>query len=297
MTGHKVTITIEDRGTAHAIAAVLEEAVTSPPDAMSIFEDGRQWTISAHYEFAAPDPDELSRQIGDILQIVPPAASAEAVPDLNWVAISQSALPPVYAGRFTIYGDHDRDKVQQGPNSILINAGEAFGTAHHATTYGCLLALDRVTRRSSFGNVLDLGTGSGVLALAVRAAQPRAHIIATDIDEQSVIVAADNATLNGRGRYSHAAIDYRTADGLRDNGIGRYGPFDLVIANILAGPLMRLAPDIARANQQGGTLILSGILIEQAAAIIARYRSLGYVMQSHTRIEGWSTLVMTKAET
>ena len=296
MSGYKVTIAIGDRGTAHGVAAVLEEAVDVPPDALSIFEDGAQWTISAHYEHSPPDPHALSAQIGDVLGIDPPDAHVEVVPELNWVAISQSALPPVYAGRFTIYGDHDRDKVQQGPNSILINAGEAFGTAHHATTYGCLLALDQVTRRQLFKNVLDLGTGSGVLALAVRSALPHARITATDIDEQSVLVAAENAAINGRGRYGHAHVDYRTGDGLRQSGLGRDRPFDLVIANILAGPLIGLAPDIATASQRGSILVLSGILIEQAAAVIARYCSLGYAMKSHARIEGWSTLVMTKVD-
>ncbi|MEM8974086.1 MAG: 50S ribosomal protein L11 methyltransferase [Pseudomonadota bacterium] len=295
MSGHKLTIVLGDRSTAHSIAAVLEEAVDSPPDALSIFEDGPQWTISAHYEFAAPEPDVLSQQVGDLLGIAPPAARVEAVPDLNWVAISQSALPPVFAGRFTVHGDHDRDHVQQGPNSILINAGEAFGTAHHATTYGCLLALDRITRRQRFDTVLDLGTGSGVLALAARTALPHADILATDIDEQSVVVAKENAAMNGCGRFGPRRIDYRVADGVSRGGMSPGRSFELVIANILAGPLLVLAPDIARVSQRGGKLLLSGILIEQAAAVIARYCSLGFALASHDRIEGWSTLEMTKA--
>ncbi|MEM9356075.1 MAG: 50S ribosomal protein L11 methyltransferase [Pseudomonadota bacterium] len=294
MSGHKLTIVLGERSTAHSIAAVLEEAVDNPPDALSIFEDGPQWTISAHYEFDAPNPDVVSQQIGDVLGIDPPAARVEAVPDLNWVAISQSALPPVFASRFTVYGDHDRAHVQQGPNSILINAGEAFGTAHHATTYGCLLALDRITRRRRFKTVLDLGTGSGVLALAARTALPHADIIATDIDSQSVLVARENAQINGCGRYGPARIDYRVADGVRQGEMAPGRSFELVIANILAGPLLLLAPDIARVCARGGKLVLSGILIEQAASVIARYCSLGFALASHDRIEGWSTLEMTK---
>ena len=295
MSGHKVTIEIADRSTAHAVAAVLEEAIDTPPDALSIFEDGEQWTISAHYEMTLPDADKLSSEISQVLDIEPPGVRVNAVPDVNWVALSQSALPPVYAGRFTIFGDHDRGRVQQGSNSILINASEAFGTAHHATTYGCLLAVDQLTRRNLFGDVLDLGTGSGVLALAARAALPHACITATDIDEQSVVVARENATINGRGPYCKSRIAYQIANGIDSRQLGSACRFDLVIANILAGPLIGLAPSIARSSQLGGSLILSGILIEQAAAVIARYCSLGYALQVHRRIEGWSTLTMIKA--
>ena len=248
MSGHKVTIEIADRSTAHAIAAVLEEAIDTPPDALSIFEDGTQWTISAHYELEPPDAGKLSSEIGQVLDIEPPGVRIDAVPDLNWVALSQSALPPVYAGRFTVYGDHDRGRVQQGPNSILINAGEAFGTAHHATTYGCLLAVDQLTRRQLFSDILDLGTGSGVLALAARSALPHARITATDIDVQSVVVARENAAVNGRGPYCRSTIEYRVANGIDSRQVGSASQFDLVIANILAGPLIRLAPSIARAS-------------------------------------------------
>jgi ribosomal protein L11 methyltransferase len=199
----------------------------------------------------------------------------------------------VFAGRFTVAGSHDRDRVPNGPNTLMIEAGEAFGTAHHATTYGCLLALDRVTRRRAFHNVLDLGTGSGILALAIQRTLPDAIIIASDLDPRSIEVAAENARHNGLPVRA-GGPDFIVADGVRDHRIRRKAPFDLVVANILAGPLIAMADDITRVLGAGGTLVLSGILVSQAQQVAMRYRSLGLRVRRHDRHDEWSTLVFAK---
>ena len=256
MSAHKVIFDEPDRTTAHALAAALQDLFEPGPSALTLFEHlpaggaAQHWRIEAYYD-DAPDAAALTMSLRDILGVDIPLAQQADVPDLNWVALSQAALPPVYAGRFTVHGSHDSGKVPRGPHAILIDAGEAFGTAHHATTYGCLLALDRLTRRGQFGRVLDLGCGSGVLAIAVARANPHARIIATDLDRQSVLVAAENMRLNGVGRRITALC----ASGLEAPELRRASPFDLVIANILAGPLIELSGPVARALKPGGVLV------------------------------------------
>ena len=175
--------------------------------------------------------------------------------------------------------------------AILIDAGEAFGTAHHATTLGCLLAIDRLTRSRSFVSVLDLGCGSGVLAIAAAKAMPAARIIAADMDPQSVKVATGNVRLNGASgrialRHGGRRRPSRTPASARRS--------TCLIANILAGPLIRLAPALARSVRPGGTLVLSGILIPQAAEVLAAYRSHGFMLERHDRLTGWSTLTLKR---
>lgn len=289
-----IVIEIAERDHARTLAGALENLLDPPPDALSIFESqgaGTPWRITAYYA----DPPAIAGLHRSLQAIVDgafevPLPRLEAVPDLNWVAMSQAALPPVHAGRFTIHGSHDRHRVPQGPGAILIEAGEAFGTAHHATTYGCLLAIDQLTRKRSYRNGLDLGCGSGVLAIAVARANPDARLIASDIDEASVVVARANFQANRAG----ARIRAIAAGGLNDRQLRERAPYDLLIANILAGPLIRLAKDIARAVETGGDLVLSGLLTEQAREITATYRAAGFTVQQNTRIAGWSTLVLRR---
>ena len=247
------------------------------------------WRIEAYYD-EMPEIAGLEAQIEACAGLPVPKINLDEVPDLNWVAISQAALPPVYAGRFTVHGSHDSGRIARGPNAILIDAGEAFGTAHHATTYGCLMALDDLTRRQRFGRVLDLGCGSGVLAIAVARANPQSKLIATDMDYQSVIVARQNMRVNGMA----ARIPVIQAAGLATPKLRGIPKFDLIIANILAGPLIGLAGEVSRALKPGATLVLSGILIPQAASVIAAYRAQGCHLVSHRRITGWSTLVLKR---
>lgn len=286
---HKFCAEFTNRARAHKTAGFIENIVDPPPAAVTVFEAGvNGWRVEAYFEddvAIAALNDSLTAAFGDnAVQL----QEAE-IPDLNWVAVSQAALPPVEAGRFTIHGSHDRHRVPRGPGAILIDAGEAFGTAHHATTLGCLLAIDRLTRKIIFDQVLDLGCGSGVLAIAVARADPGARIIATDIDPQSVAVAQQNIEINGVAMRVQTAVAYGV-----DHPALRGQEFDLVIANILAGPLLALAPDLSRTVTRGGALILSGLLNDQAAQIIARYRSLGFRLERHDRITGWSTLTLRR---
>lgn len=287
----KVTADFSDRSLAMHAASTLQDFLEPAPDALTVFENGPDaWRLEAYFNEGLDGRDlgcELAQYIKEPL---PPFVSGD-VPDLNWVALSQEALPPVRAGRFIVHGSHDIHRVPHSPNAILIDAGEAFGTAHHQTTLGCLLAIDRLTRTEEFASVLDIGTGSGVLAIALARVLPHAQeIIATDLDAQSVIVAATNMRINGMAQR----IAVTRADGVRHAWLRQSKPFDLVIANILAGPLIRLAPDLARTVRRAGTLVLSGLLIHQASQVIAAYRAAGFHLISHDRISGWSTLILRR---
>lgn len=295
MSARLITLTVASRDQAHTLAGAIQNLIDPPPAALTLFEipgEAHGWRIDAYYD-DPPAPELLRERLSSLLACDPADVgdiALDDVPDLNWVALSQAALPPVTAGRFTIHGSHDRHRVPQGPGAILIDAGEAFGTAHHATTYGCLLAIDRLTRRRVYRDVLDLGCGSGVLAIATHRALPHASITATDLDAPSIAVARENARLN----HSAGAIAFRVAAGLAHPDL-RGKRFDLLIANILAGPLMHLAREIADAVAPGGHLVLSGILVPQAAAVIAAYRAHGFHLECHDRIHEWSTLVLRRS--
>ena len=212
--------------------------------------------------------------------------------DENWVAISQAALPPVAAGRFLVHGSHDSRRIGRRSWALEIDAGEAFGTAHHATTQGCLMAIDRLARRvGGIRRIADIGCGSGVLALAASRVWPHARIAASDLDPVAVGVARDNARRN----RAHARISFVAAAGLAHPVLRRQSPYDLVLANILAGPLIRLAPNVASHVRTGGHLVLSGILGEQAREVIATYRMAGFRLDQHHLDHNWSTLVLRKA--
>lgn len=287
---HKLTADFTDRSLAYNASGAIQDLLEPPPEALTIFETSPGlWRLEAYF-----NGDVVARDIGgELRELVTaplPDFVFEVVPDLNWVALSQAALPPVEAGRFTVHGSHDCSRIPRGPNSILIDAGEAFGTAHHATTLGCLLAIDRLTRQQTFYTVLDLGCGSGVLAIAIAKALPRADIIATDLDPQSVKVASENVRINGVA----SRIALTVASGVDHMWLRQSPPLDLVIANILAGPLIRLAPALARTVALGGTLLLSGILIPQAPQVLAAYRSAGFHLERHDRIAGWSTLTLQR---
>ena len=213
------------------------------------------------------------------------AVERETLPEVDWVAHSLEGLKPVRAGRFFVHGSHDRARRRIGDLAIEIEAGLAFGTGHHGTTAGCLETIDAVIRRERPANALDLGTGSAVLAIAI-AKLAHIPVLATDIDPIATRVAAQNARLNGASAW----IETATATGFHHPLFARRGPFDLIVANILARPLMRLAPDMKRHLAPGGSLILSGILERQREAVLAAYNGQRFRHVSTLRREGWVTI-------
>ncbi len=211
------------------------------------------------------------------------------LPETDWVAKSLEGLKPVRAGRFLVHGSHDRDRVKPNDMAIEIEAGQAFGTGHHGTTAGCLIAIERQAKTRTIRNALDVGTGSGVLAIAL-AKLAKARVLASDIDPVATEVADENVRLNGVAAF----VRIVTATGLNGRAFTDEAPYDLVVANILAGPLAALAPAIRRVVAPGGTVILSGLLPAQRARIVATYRGTGLVLARTMIVDGWLTLVLRR---
>jgi ribosomal protein L11 methyltransferase len=273
---------------ARALAAAIDEDALLGGRAYDLGEalPGR-WQLTVYFE-AGPDKAEraaLARLAGADL---PPFAFA-ALPETDWVAKSLAGLAPVRAGRFVIHGRHDRERVAANDIGIEIEAGLAFGTGHHGTTSGCLIAIDTVAKERRIANALDVGTGSGVLAIAL-AGRAHARVLATDIDPVAVAVARENVRLNGAARQVTTLV----AAGLNHAAIRARAPYDLIVANILAGPLVALAPAIARAIAPGGTVILSGLLTEQQRRVAAMYRGQGFALSRAIVIGEWATLVLRR---
>jgi ribosomal protein L11 methyltransferase len=208
------------------------------------------------------------------------------------VAQSLAGLPPVPAGRFVVHGAHHRDRIAPNRIGIEIEAALAFGTGHHGTTRGCLIALDRILTRRRPRNILDVGTGTGVLAIAAARATRRA-VLAGDIDAMSVRVARDNTRLNRAAAYVHII----RANGLSDRRMRARAPFDLVFANILLGPLKLLAKPIRRLAAPGARIVVSGLLPGQANGVLAAYRGLGLVLERRIPLDGWVTLILSRPAT
>ncbi len=211
----------------------------------------------------------------------------EKLADADWLAMSLSGLPPVRAGRFFVYGAHDQGIVPNNTVNLKIDAGAAFGTGHHGTTVGCLMAFDELLKKERFERVLDVGCGTGVLAIA--AAKTGSKVaVGTDIDQPSVRIANENAKLNmADARFVHAF-------GLNDRKVRQYGPYDLVFANILAPPLVSLSQDIKNALGLGGVAILSGLLRTQERRVSAAYLSRGFILERRIHRDAWSALVLRR---
>jgi ribosomal protein L11 methyltransferase len=211
----------------------------------------------------------------------------EKLADADWLAMSLSGLPPVRAGRFFVFGVHDRGRVPVNSVNLRIEAGAAFGTGHHGTTVGCLFAYDALLKARRFDKVLDVGAGTGVLAIAAARTGTRVAV-GTDIDRPSVRIARENAQLNkARARFVHAS-------GLGHRSVRQTAPYDLVFANILAPPLVALAQDIRGALRPGGTAILSGLLRTQERRVFAAYRSRGFRLARRIHRDAWATLVLVR---
>jgi ribosomal protein L11 methyltransferase len=263
------------------IAAAFE--LGTSPQAVLIHEEPFKpdAVVEALYT-AMPDGDLLDRLAGRAVHV-------QLLPDIDWIKLSQEGLPPVRAGRFFVYGAHDKGRVPDGVIPIRIEAGLAFGTGHHETTALCLGALSDLAKRRRYGNMLDLGCGTGLLAIGA-AKLWRKRVIASDIDPTAVAITRENAAANGESTLIHAV----TADGLGSPALAARAPFDLIIANILAAPLTQLAPSIARALDKGGALVLSGLLTWQENLVLSFYRPHGLILRQTRRDGPWSALVLER---
>ena len=242
----------------------FEAGCDSPPN-VDAFVDLAQLTLGGAVEFSVAPID----------------------PDFNWVAKSLEGLAPVTAGGFYVYGSHETGPVPGGLTAMKIDAAQAFGTGHHETTTGCLEAISIILKRKKPRHMIDVGTGTGVLAIAL-AKRTNKTVIASDIDPISVTTTVDNAAQNGVGKQIIAL----EATGVNHPAIKQNAPYDLIVANILAGPLMALAPSIGQIAGKGATVILSGILQHQARGVINAYARQGMVLSQKLQRKDWTTLIL-----
>jgi ribosomal protein L11 methyltransferase len=264
------------------IETVMEELGT----ALSSFEDGKGWRMETIAE-AKP-------RAADVRAALKPFGVAAAIgklPQKNWVLESRKGLPPIKAGPFFIHGEHDRDKRPKKGIALEIDAGMAFGTGRHETTMGCLKALLRLKKTLKAKRILDVGTGTGILAFAAWHLY-RQPVIAGDNDKDAVRVAKENAAINGLKKQ----IRIVRSDGYKAKAIRDHAPYDLITANILANPLIALAPSVARNLARNGRAVLSGLMNEQAKDVLEAHRKVGLELDFRLRLGQWSVLVLKKAK-
>jgi ribosomal protein L11 methyltransferase len=288
------------RAEAEALAADMTALahLDDPPVLMTSEPDPArpdEWRLDGY--FGA----EPSAELLDALKALVPSAAAaepavERVEEQDWVTLSQQGLEPIRAGRFFVHTPAHRDAAPPGAVALEIDAGRAFGTGQHETTGGCLEALSRLRDQGlSFSNILDLGTGTGLLALAAMRLWPAAKATASDIDPVSIEVTEENAAVNGVALGSgRGQLELAVAPGLEHRRLRARAPYDLIIANILAPPLVALAPSVAKALAPGARLMLAGLLSHQAEAVAAAYRRHGLALAFRLDRGDWPTLVMRK---
>lgn len=280
------TLSAKDR--AEALGLALEGLIPEPIG-VGVFEveDGSGlWEVGAYF---TETPDEIALAILAAAHAARPFAVSE-VPDTDWVAHVRRELHPVDAGRFFVYGSHDQDKLPKGRIGLLIEAAMAFGTGHHGTTQGCLEAFDQLLVQGVVpASVADIGCGTAVLAIAA-AKVLEADVIASDIDPVAVDVALANALANDVG----GRVACVEAAGFGHPDLQARAPYDLIFANILKGPLIDLAPDMAAQAAVGGHIILSGLLIPQADDVIAAYQVAGFALVDRREIGDWATLTLRR---
>ncbi|CAN5795302.1 50S ribosomal protein L11 methyltransferase [soil metagenome] len=276
-------------------------AMLDPPPVLmtseEVMDDAQSWRLDAYFE---SEPDAAT--IAAIRALVPSAArskaQAERVIEQDWITLSQAGIEPVHAGRFYVHTDANRGTPPPGTHAFRIEASRAFGTGQHETTSGCLATLDALKWHGAvFRNIADIGTGTGLLAFAAMHLWPRAYATASDIDPASIDVTAENADLNGvaLGR-GMGQLALAVASGLDHPLIARRAPYDLIVANILAGPLIALAPAIGAALAPGGTLVLAGLLEGQAKTVARAYRREGLWLAGRTMLGEWPTLRLRKRQ-
>ena len=292
----KVTFFPCSRAEGEALATIEPDLGIDPPPTIMTSEPDLsrpdEWQLDV-YLGLEPNAALIER----IRALVPSMGDAqptiEKIEDEDWVTMSQGFLEPIRAGRFYVHTAAHADRIPSGAVAFRIEASRAFGTGHHETTAGCLTALDRLaTEGKTFRNVADIGTGTGLLAFGARTLWPDAAILASDIDPISIDVTAENMAIND---IPNDAITLVVADGMDEPAIQAASPFDLIVANILAGPLIGLAPDLTATLSQNGTIILAGLLATQAEDVLAAYSSKG--MQLTARIDSgdWSILTLVQA--
>jgi len=268
-------------------AAIAAEAALDPfALALSRYEveDGRRWEVEALLS-GAPDRDAIRTALGNIGR-----PQFRRLPKRDWVRESRKALPPIRAGRFYLRGSHVSGPTPRGKIALLIEAGAAFGTGRHETTRGCLLVIDRLARDGCrFARVLDMGCGTGILALAAARLWP-ARVLGADSDADAVRVARENAVVNGLAERVRVV----RAHGYGAAAVRRAGPFDLIIANILARPLQRMAPSLAGHLVAGGRAVLSGLLSAQEGQVLEAHRRQGLIADFRLQVGEWSVLVLHK---
>src|SRR5271168_3906238 len=271
------------RADAEAAAAAIDADPRLEAAAYSILEEDEArnvWRLDIY-----PTSDDEAEAFVSLLTVrAALQVVSQPLADADWLAMALSGLPPVRAGRFFVFGAHDRGRIPANAVGLRIEAGAAFGTGHHGTTTGCLLAYDAALKSRRFGKVLDVGTGTGVLAIAAARTGSR-RAVGTDIDAVSVRIARENARLN------RARARFVRADGLAHRRVAEAAPYDLVFANILARPLVRLAPGIRRALKPAGIVVLSGLLRSQQRFVLAAYRSRGFLLRRRILRDAWATLL------
>ena len=285
---HRASFAIGDEQAARGVVDVLTEIFCEGEAAVAAFErPGGSWDITLHFA-QAPDRallrEIVARQAG---KEIADTIAFDTIEARDWVKTSLESLVPVPAGRFVVHGAHDRARLPANKLNIEIEAALAFGTGHHGTTRGCLLLLDHLLKAYRPQRLLDLGTGTGVLAIAAAKALRRT-VLASDIDVPSVRLARENARLNAAGNFLHVirAASFSAPE------FAALGPFDLVLANILANPLRQLAQPMSRYLAPGALVVLSGLLTPQVGSVIAAYRARGLVPLRHLTIDGWSSLLL-----
>jgi len=282
-----------DERTARRVSELLFEQLDPEEAAIAAFEgDGKgdaSWRVEVHLS-RDPDQARLSALVRDACAgSLTPEISFEPVAEADWVAASLAGLAPVRVGRFVVHGSHDRARVKFNQIGVEIEAALAFGTGHHGTTQGCLAAIDRALKTRPPRRVLDLGTGTGVLAIAAARALKR-RVVAGEIDQLAVTATIGNARANRAGNFVHAV----RADGVRHAAIRAGAPYDFVLANILLAPLKRLARPVRGLLARRATVVLSGLMPEQANAALAVWGGQGLVLRRRQIIDNWVTLTLQR---
>ena len=269
---------------AERVADSLEMLWDPEPTSIALHEDvgAETWTVTAHYR-EQPNLENIKQHLSE--QNLPNDLQCERLPDVDWVAKSLEHLTPIATDRFFVSGAHHAAQAPTGKIPLTIEAGQAFGTGHHETTLGCLRRIEDKLKSQQFNRILDMGTGTGVLALAI-AKLSRRSVIASDIDPIAIEVAKSNARQNALLPF----MKFVTATGFQSSVLQQSSPYDLIVANILARPLVRLAPDMRRNLSLGGSVLLSGLLSSQEQMVLNAYLACGFRLVRRLQIGDWTTL-------